>query len=199
MSHPSVFLHFQPSLNPFYPQITSVPGAAGGDERTRSRSGQKPHLSGSQRFNHVGPSTGEDVTNLPNSPLFWVGINTLFGVKYSNFNPPRSLFPPRKAHKKVNFTVFSNFRCLRRTRALSSWSLPAPWAATARRRRWSGHRTSTPWWTSNPTPKTWRANPRSFSPNSTPYVFVLLANWWIWETFFAPSPPIFAPRSWIFR
>ncbi|KAK2510924.1 Sae1 [Columba livia] len=34
------------------------PGAAGGDERTRSRSGQKPHLSGSQRFNHVGPSTG---------------------------------------------------------------------------------------------------------------------------------------------
>lgn len=75
MIHPSEFLYFPLALNPYFPQVTSVPGAPGGDERTRSRSGQKSHLGGSQRFNHVGPRAGEDVTNLPNSlsPLFWAG------------------------------------------------------------------------------------------------------------------------------
>lgn len=48
----------------FLPQVTSFPGAAGGDEGSGSRSGEESHLGRSQRLDHAGPSAGEELAAL---------------------------------------------------------------------------------------------------------------------------------------
>lgn len=83
----------------FLPQVTSFPGAAGGDEGSRSRSGEESHLGRSQRLDHAGPSAGEELValvskapkssrcgaNAGGSRSLLFGINILLGVELFHF------------------------------------------------------------------------------------------------------------------